>query len=77
MIRKLFIAVDPQLSDDNLDFEFLTDLQIEEAEKEHETVYEYLSSGRMYESWFEIACSKQNIIKLQELVEKMRKELEG
>jgi hypothetical protein len=77
MIRKLFIAVDPVLTDDNLDFEFLSQAEVDEAEKEHETVYEYLSSGRMYESWFEIACSQQNIIKLRELIEQMKKELEG
>jgi len=77
MIRKLFIAVDPCLSDDNLDFEFMSQAEIDEAEKEHETVYEYLSSGRMYESWFEIACTHQNIARLQELIEQMKKELGG
>ena len=75
MIRRLFVGV-PILSDDNFDFELMTEAEVKQAEEEAESVYEYLTQTN-FQTWIEVACSETNLQKLQELCNEMKRELDG
>ena len=74
MKRRLFVGVDPLLSDNNFDFAFMTEAEVKQAEKESDTVYEYLTV-RHGESWFEVVCSEKNLAQLETLCKAMKEEL--
>jgi len=75
-MRRLFVGVDPLLSDDNFDFCLMTEAEVKQAEEEAESVYEYLTATN-YQNWVEVACSETNLEKLQKLCDEMKRELDG
>lgn len=75
-MKKLFINLSAQSTDENIEYELLSEQEIKEIEKEHESVNDYLSSNNNWEQWIELPITQKNERILLDLAVEMHRELQ-
>lgn len=67
---EVYIGIDEQDIDNNIDFAVISEEEKREIEEEHESVYDYLDETNR--SFQKLKVSEKNILKLEELLKTMK-----